>query len=164
MSFRKPGEQAVEIKDEERGIDGHVEDRRHQRKPCFLESPEIAHGAPYPGVIAAFVGQRARKFADHESGGQAPENRSQQQNQDCFTVAAAMHNVFCAIGPARHHKEGGGDEWPEREADGLFPGGYDGWRLELLTRCASSCQFLCLPPLGESLSTTSSPSCEAPGK
>ncbi len=164
MSFREPGKQAIEIKDEQRRIDGHVENRGHQREPSLLESPEIAHGAPHPGVVAAFVGQRTGKFANHESGGQAPENRGQQQNENAAAIAGAMHDVFCAVGPARHHKEGGGDEWPEREADGLFPGGYDGGWLKLLTRCASCCQFLWLPPSNESLSATSSPLCSgAPG-
>src|SRR5580700_12139451 len=50
-------------------INRHIEDRGHQRQPCFLESPEIAHGPAHPGVITAFVRQRAREFADHERRG-----------------------------------------------------------------------------------------------
>ena len=126
----------------------------HQREPGFLKSPEVAHGAAHPGVVAAFVGQRARKLADHEGGGQAPEHRGEQQNQNGASVAGAVHDVFCAIGSARHHKEGGGDQGPQREADELLggnrvPAGDGGERLGIfgfLTRGASCCQFLCLPP------------------
>ena len=91
--------------------------RGDQRQPGLLKSPEVAHGAAYPGVIAAFEGQRARKLANHEGRGQAPENRSQQQDENGFAIAGAVHDVFRAIGAARHHKEGGGDQGPEREAD-----------------------------------------------
>src|SRR5215469_7629134 len=58
-----------------------------------------------------------------------------------------MHNVFGAIGSARHHKEGGGDQGPKREANEFLPIGYGGeglGTLELLS--ASCCQFLWLPP------------------
>jgi len=37
-----------------------------------------------------------------------------------------VHDVFGTIGSARHHKEGGGDQGPQREADEFFPIGYGG--------------------------------------
>src|ERR1017187_6722656 len=64
-------------------------------------------------------------------------------------VAGSVHDVFRAVGAARHHKEGGGDQWPKGEPNESFPVGYGGERLGvlyLLTRGASGCQFLWLPP------------------
>jgi hypothetical protein len=57
-----------------------------------------------------------------------------------------MYDVFGAIGSARHHKEGSGDQGPKGEADEFLPVGDDGQVgiLELLP--ASCCQFLWLPP------------------
>ena len=153
ISLLEPGEHAGQIGYEQRRINRHVENGRHQREPRFLKSPEISHRPPHPGVVAAFVGQGARKLADHERRGQAPEQRREQQNQNRASVAGAMHDVFRAIGSARHHKEGGGDQRPQREANEFFPVGSfirdDGERLGvlgLLTRGASCCQFRCLPP------------------
>jgi hypothetical protein len=59
-----------------------------------------------------------------------------------------VHDVFGAIGSARHHKEGGGDQRPKSKADEFFPVG-DCGRVgvcELWTLGASCCQFLWLPP------------------
>src|ERR1017187_4624931 len=64
----EPREHAGQVKDKQCGIDRHIENGRHQREPGFLKSPEISHGAAHPGVVAAFVRQRARKLADHEGG------------------------------------------------------------------------------------------------
>ena len=157
--FLEPREHARQVGHEQRGINRHIENRRDQREPGFLKSPEIAHGAAHPSVIAALVGQRARKLADHERRRQAPEQRGEQQNQNRASVPGAVHDVFRAIGSARHHKEGGGDQWPQREAHELLRGnrvlgdrvpvGDAGERLGILclmTRGASCCQFRCLPP------------------
>ena len=132
ISLLEIREHAGQVSHEQRGINRHVENRRDQRKPGFLKSPEISHGAAYPGVVTAFVGQRARKLADHESRRQAPEQRGEQQNKDGASVPGAMHDLFSAIGSARHHKEGGGDQRPKREADELFRG--DGFRLGAAAR------------------------------
>ena len=147
IAFLKPREHAGQVGDEKRGIDGHVEDGGNEREPGLLKSPEVAHGAAHPGVVAALVGQRARKLADHEGRRQAPEQRGEQQNQDGASVTGAVHDVFGAVGSARHHKEGGGDQGPKREANEFLPVGDDGeglGSLELLP--ASCCQFLWLPP------------------
>ena len=132
IAFLEPREHAGQVGDEQRGINRHVENGRDQREPGFLKSPEVAHGAAHPGVVAALVGQRAREFADHEGGRQAPEQRGEQQNQDGASVTGAVHDVFGAIGSARHHKEGGGDQGPKREADEFLPVGDDGERLGCL--------------------------------
>ena len=143
----KPREHARQISDEEGGIDCHVEDGRNQREPGFLKSPKVAHGAAHPGVVAAFLGQSARKLADHESRGQAPEQRREQQNQNRASVAGSVDDLFGAIGSARHHKEGGGDQGPHGEPNEFFPIGYGGEGLGFLSlQGASSCQFLWLPP------------------
>ncbi len=151
IALLKPREHAGQVGHEERGINRHVENGGDQREPGFLKSPEVAHGAAHPGVVAAFVGQRARKFTDHESRGQAPEQGREQQNQNGPSVAGAVHDVFGAIGSARHHEEGGGDEGPKREANEFFgiTAGDRAERLgifELSTRCDRCCQFLWLPP------------------
>src|ERR1700685_2044785 len=65
-----------------------------------------------------------------------------------------MHDVFGAIGSARHHEEGGGDQGPQREADESFlgdrvPVGGGGEVLGIFglsTRGSICCQFLCIPP------------------
>ena len=153
ISLLEPREHARQVGHEQRGINRHIENGRDQREPGFLKSPEISHRAAHPGVVAAFVGQRAREFADHEGRRQAPQQRGEQQNQNRASVTGAVHNVFRAIGSAGHHKEGGGDQRPQRETDEFFPVGSlirnCGERLGvlyLMTRGASCCQFLCLPP------------------
>ena len=100
FAFLKPREHAGEVGDEQRGINRHIEDGGDQREPGFLKSPEVSHGAANPGVVTALVGQRARKLADHEGRGQAPEQRGEQQDQNRASVACAVHDVFGAIGSA----------------------------------------------------------------
>ncbi len=147
IRFLKPREHTGQVGDEEGGIDRHIKDRGNERQPGFLKSPEVAHRAADPGVITAFVGQRARQLADHEGRGEAPEQRGDEQNQNGASVPGAMHDVFGAIGSTRHHKEGGGDQRPKREADEFLPVGDNGEGLGIFGLLpASCCQFLCLPP------------------
>jgi len=120
----EPGRHLLEIEDEERGINRHVENAGGEREPCFLKSPEITESAADPRVVAAFAGQRARQFADHESGGQTPQDREKKQNQNSVTVARAGDDLLGAIGAAGDHKEGSSDERPERELGDIF----FGWR------------------------------------
>src|SRR5581483_2471493 len=107
VSLRKPGKHASEICHEEGRIDSHVENGSYQRQPGLLKSPESAHGAAHPSVITTFEGQCAGEFADHERGGEPPEKRSEQQNEDRLAVPGAVNDVFGAIGSPRHHEEGG---------------------------------------------------------
>ena len=114
--------------------------------------PEIPRNFPTRGGPrrSSRLRRAARsKLADHEGRGQAPEQRGEQQDQDGASVAGAVHNFFRAIGSARHHKEGGGDQGPQGEANEFFPVGDGGERLGilgLLARGASCCQFRCVPP------------------
>ena len=100
IAFLKPRKHPGQVGHEQRGINRHIENGRNQREPGLLKSPEVAHGAAHPGIVAAFVGQRARQLADHEGRRQAPEQRREQQNQDRAPVAGAMHDFFRAIGSA----------------------------------------------------------------
>ena len=163
MILLEPGKHACEVGDKQGGINRHIENGRYQRKPRFLKSPEISHGASHPGVVAAFKGQGARKLADHERGRQAPEKRGQQQYENRFAIARAVHDVLGAISSSRDHKEGRGDQGPKREANRVFlrlvvlgsdvrSDARNKARLRKVRACGSCCQFLWLPPPGDSLS------------
>src|SRR5271165_5563456 len=156
MVLLEPGEHARKIRDKQRRINRHIENGRDQRQPSLLKSPEVPHGSSHPCVVAAFKGQSARKFPDHERGGKAPEKRGEKQDEDRLAIPSAMHDVFRAIGSARDHKEGGGDERPKRKTDGLLrlvvvkkalgSDGRNRGRRRKVRTCGSCCQFRCLPP------------------
>jgi len=120
----EPGRHLLEVKDEERGINRHVEDAGGEREPSFLKSPEIPKAAADPSVVAAFTGQRARQFADHECGRQTPENREKKQNQNAVAVTRARDDLLGAVSAARDHEESRSDERPERKLGDIF----FGWR------------------------------------
>ncbi len=133
MADGEPRHQAREVGDKERGINRHVKNAGDQRKPGFLKSPEISHRAADPRVVAAFGRQRAGKFADHERGRQAPQNRSEQQQQNAAPISRAMNNVFGAVGAAGHHEKCGSHQRPECEFRDSFwwkqlPGRKLGWQ------------------------------------
>src|SRR5262249_53963694 len=88
-----------------------------ERQPGLLETPEIAHTAPYPSIVTAFGGKGAGKLANHECCRQAPEKRRQEQDQDCAVVAGAMHDILGAVRFAGDHKKRGGHQRPERQLD-----------------------------------------------
>jgi len=69
MALTKPRSHLFQIKNEERGIDRHVENASGEREPGFLKTPEVTEAAPNPGVVATFLRQRAGKLANHERGG-----------------------------------------------------------------------------------------------
>ena len=81
----------------------------------FLESPERAETAAHPDVKAAFGRDGCGELADHERGGQAPEQRQREQDEDGARVPGATENVFDAVGPAGNHEVGGGHQ--RQEAD-----------------------------------------------
>jgi len=64
-----------------------------------LVAPERAHGAPHPGVEAAFGGDGAGQLANHQGRGQAPENRKGQEDDDGPGVASSAQDVLNAVGP-----------------------------------------------------------------
>ena len=119
------GERGVElaqVEDEDGRVDGHVEDAGREREPALLVAPERAQRAPHPDVEAALGGNGAGQFADHERGGQAPQEGQHQQNEDGPGKAGAAENVLNAVGTARHHEVGGGDE---RQKAHLAPDGLE---------------------------------------
>src|SRR5208282_6639195 len=94
----EPGEEAREIENEERGVNRHVEDTGDEREPSLLKSPEIAESAAHPGVVAAFDGERARKLANRVGGGQAPDERRDEEEQNSHAIAGSVDDVFGAVG------------------------------------------------------------------
>ncbi len=111
----KPRRHLLEIKNEQRGVDGHIKDAGGERKPGFLKAPEIAEPAAHPGVIAAFLRKRAGKFADHESGRQAPKDGKKEQDQNSAAVAGAVNDLFRPVGAAGNHEKRSGNQRPKRE-------------------------------------------------
>src|SRR6185437_1244491 len=102
-----------------------------------------------PGVVAAFARKRSREFADHDCCGQTPEQRREQQDDDRPSVAGAVDDVLGAVSPARDHKEGGGNQRPERQVSGfLLSCGtvFGGICLRGLLYGLSRGQFLWSPP------------------
>ena len=100
-----------------RRVERHVKDAGGEREPTFLVTPEGPEAATHPNIKAAFVGDGGGEFADHERGGQAPDERQNQQDHDGPAKARAAEDVLNAVGTARHHKEGGGDQ---RQKEQLF--------------------------------------------
>jgi len=116
ISVPSGGERGVELAQvahKDGGIDRHVEDAGRKREPALLVAPERAHGAPHPGVEAAFGGDGAGQLANHQGRGQAPENRKGQEDDDGPGVASSAQDVLNAVGATRHHKVCGGDERQE---------------------------------------------------
>ena len=97
------------------GIERHVEDAGGEREPAFLVTPEGSQPAAHPDVEAAFRGDGRGEFADHQGGGQAPEQRQREQNEDGAAVSCAAQNVFNAVRPAGDHEVGGGDQGQEAD-------------------------------------------------
>src|SRR5215469_1291652 len=116
----EPGCHLLQIKYEERRINRHIKDAGGQRKPRFLESPEIAQAPAHPRVVTTFSGQSARKLADHERRRQAPENRKEKQDENATSVARARDDGFCSIGAPGHHEERRSNKRPERQFCGCL--------------------------------------------
>ena len=104
------GASVREIEDEGGGVDGHVEDAGGEGEPGFLKSPEASHGAADPDVEAAFFGDGAGEFADHEGGGEAPEEGDEGEEEERAAVAGDADDVFKAVGAAGDHEVGRRDE------------------------------------------------------
>src|SRR5208337_1406290 len=118
--FTKPWRHLLQVKHEERWVNRHVKDARGQAQPRFLEAPEIAQTPAHPGVITSFGRQRARKFTDHESGRQAPENREKQQHENSMAITRTGDDRLGPVGAPRHHEEGGGNKRPESQLSDCF--------------------------------------------
>ena len=104
------GAEFAEVEDEDGGVESHIEDAGREREPAFLVAPERPEAAAHPDVEAAFVGDGGGEFADHERGGQAPDERDDEQNNDGPAKARATEDVLHAVRAPRHHEKGGGDQ------------------------------------------------------
>ena len=113
-----PRRQVAQIADEQRGVDGHVEDAARQRQPGFLKSPEASHAARHPDVVAAPSGQRARKLADHECRRDRPDHRRHQQNQNGARVSRLGNDILKPERSARNQEEDGRDQRQQRHLAG----------------------------------------------
>ena len=107
------GREAGEVEDEDGGIDGHVEDAGGEREPGLLKAPEAAEGAAHPDVEAAFGRDGAGELADHERGGEAPDEGDDGEEEERARVAGLADDVFEAIGAAGDHEVGCGDQRQE---------------------------------------------------
>src|SRR5208337_4465608 len=93
-------------------------------RPGSATLPESPRNCPDPGAprrIAAFGRQSARKFTNHESGRQAPENREKEQHKNSMAITRTGDDRLCPVSAPRHHEEGGGNKRPEGQlGDGSF--------------------------------------------
>jgi len=113
---RRHGRQEVaQVADEQRGIERHVEDAAHQRQPGFLKSPEAAHAALHPDIIAAVFGQCAGQFAHHQRGGKAPQRGREQQDENGAAVARHGNRIFQPERPAGNDEIGRRDQRQQRK-------------------------------------------------
>jgi hypothetical protein len=117
---RRGGRDAGEIEDEDDGVDGHVEDAGGEREPCLLKAPEGAEGAADPDVVAAFRREGGGEFADHEGGGEAPDEGDAEEQEQGAAVARVAEDVFEAVRAAGDHEVGGADEREQTHFGGGF--------------------------------------------
>ena len=113
------GEDGHQVERDGGGVDGHVEDAGGEREPGDLEAPEAAEGAVGPDVEAAFVGDGGGELADHECGGQAPEDGDDGEEKERAAEAGHADDVFETVRAARDHEVDGRDERKETEAGGF---------------------------------------------
>ncbi len=69
------GAEFAQVENEDGRIERHVEDAGGEREPALLVAPEGTEPAAHPDVEAAFGGDGGGELADHERGGQAPDER-----------------------------------------------------------------------------------------
>src|SRR3989442_9505409 len=121
---------------------------RRSRPPARAMLPEIPRSCPWRGAPRRNTRPRtadAGQLANHEGCRQAPENGSEQKDEDRAAVSGAVNDVFCAIGSARDHKEGCGHQRPQSEANRFFGIGNGGGG-DVPTPGARLRQFLSLSP------------------
>ena len=115
MALSPGGLDVAEVEDEDGGVDGHVKDTGGEGEPGFLESPERPKGAMDPDVEAAFGGDGTGEFADHERGGETPEEGDDGEHEESAQVAGLADDVFEAVRAAGDHEVGGPDEREQSE-------------------------------------------------
>jgi len=79
------------------------------------ENPEAAHGAAYPYVVAALGRDGAGELADHERGGQTPDERHDGEHDEGTCIAGFADDVFEAVGATGDHEVGGSKEREQAE-------------------------------------------------
>src|SRR5438093_2633324 len=99
-----------EILDEQRRIDGDVDEAVEPRPPADLEAPERPEGARRPRHVAALVGHRGGQLRHRERDGQAPEQRREQEQHEGEAGTERRHRVLDAVGAAAHVEEDDGGE------------------------------------------------------
>ncbi len=107
------GSEAAEVENEDGGVDGHVEYAGGEGEPRFLKAPKAAESAADPDVEAAFGGDGAGEFTDHERGGQAPDEGDDGEEEEGAAVAGFADDVFEAVGSAGDHEVSGAEEGDE---------------------------------------------------
>ncbi len=114
------GAEFAQVEHEDGRVERHVENAGREREPAFLVAPEWPEGAPHPDVKAAFIRNGGGEFADHERGGQAPDDGQNQQDDDSPAKARAAENVLHAVRTTGHHEECGGNQGQKKQ---FFGGG-----------------------------------------
>ena len=107
------------VGDEKIGVKRHFEDAAREGEPGFLITPERAHAAPHPDVKTTFFGERGGQFADHQCGGQTPQEWSDEKDQESRAITGFLHDVFEAVGATGDHEVRDRDHGQ----DGQFAGG-----------------------------------------
>src|SRR5438309_924741 len=108
---RRHGRMPVaQVLDEERRIDGHVDEAIEPRPPADLEAPERPEGARRPRHVAALVGHGGGQLRHGERNGQAPEQRREDEENEREAGTERRHRVLDAIGAATHIEEDDGGE------------------------------------------------------
>src|SRR5207253_4284590 len=100
----------AQVLDEERRIDGDVDEAVEPRPPADLEAPERPEGARRPRHIASLVGHGGGQLRHGERDGQAPEQRREDEENEGEAGTERRHRVLDAIGPAAHIEEDDGGE------------------------------------------------------
>ena len=80
-----------------------------------------------PDVEAAFVGDGGGEFADHQRGGEAPEDGDDGEQKERAAEAGHADDVLEAVGAAGDHEVDGGDERKETKAGGARLAGAGDW-------------------------------------
>ena len=95
------GTEFAQVEDEDGGVERHVKDAGREREPAFLVAPERAESAANPDVEAAFGRNGGGELADHQRGGQAPNEGQDEQNDDGPAKARAAKDVLHAVRASR---------------------------------------------------------------
>ena len=114
-------EEFAQVENEDGRIERHIEDAGGEREPALLIAPEGPEGAADPDVESALGGDGRSQLSDHESGGQAPNQRQDKQDKDGPAEARAAEDVLNAVRTAGDHEESGGDQ---RKQTHLLPRGF----------------------------------------